>query len=50
MADDDISWLYCGIIYAYNLTHVLLLAPNEENGQTGGRAFCIGEGNTRILP
>ncbi|KAK2160771.1 hypothetical protein LSH36_127g11019 [Paralvinella palmiformis] len=40
-ADDDLPWLYCGILYAYNVTHVMLFAPNVNNNNQGGRAFCI---------
>jgi len=41
-ADDDLEWLYCGIIYAYNVTHVNLFAPRSNGRGEGGRAFCIG--------
>ncbi|KAK2141420.1 hypothetical protein LSH36_1104g00007 [Paralvinella palmiformis] len=40
-ADDDLEWLYCGIIYAYNVTHVNLFAPRSNGRGEGGRAFCI---------
>ena len=41
-ADDDAAWLYCGVLYTYNVTHVQLFAPKRDTGNDGGRAFCIG--------
>ena len=45
-ADDDLPWLYCGILYAYDVTHIFLLAPNNKTDYSGGRAFCVGEEST----
>ena len=42
-AGDDLPWLYCGILYNYDVTHVVLYAPRiGDYNMTTGRAFCIG--------
>ncbi|KAK2160769.1 hypothetical protein LSH36_127g10011 [Paralvinella palmiformis] len=41
-AGDDLPWLYCGILYNYDVTHVVLYAPRiGDYNMTTGRAFCI---------
>ncbi|KAK2160765.1 hypothetical protein LSH36_127g10002 [Paralvinella palmiformis] len=40
-ADDDIPWLYCGLLYTYNISHVRLFAPKKNTQYKGGRAFCM---------
>jgi len=42
-ADDDLHWLYCGILYIYDVDYVYLFAPVQSNANTTmGKAFCIG--------
>ena len=48
-ADDDLPWLYCGIIYNYNETHEVLNAPHENNQFSSGRAFCLGKNKIKFL-
>ena len=42
-ADDDYPWLYCGILYIYDVSSVYLFAPVRSNDfNDTGKAFCIG--------
>ena len=47
-ADDDLPWLYCGIIYNYNETHVVLNAPHNNNQFSSGRAFCLAKNKIKF--
>jgi len=48
-ADDDLAWTYCGLLYLYDHINVYLASPNKNNGQDGGRAFCIGMTNNLFV-
>ena len=41
--DDDVSGLYCGLLYVYDDHTVYLHAPNVNRGSTDGRIFCSGD-------
>ena len=42
-SDDDSGDAYGGVVYAYNITHVHLFAPANNNGRTpNGRIILTG--------
>ena len=49
-ADDDLPWLYCGILYAYDVSQVYLSVPVMSNSNyTIGKAFCIGRKDSFVF-
>jgi hypothetical protein len=44
-SDDDYGKTYGGIVYLYNETHVILVAPNKSNNQNAGVIINTGEAN-----
>ncbi|XP_045159131.2 uncharacterized protein LOC123524740 [Mercenaria mercenaria] len=48
-SDDDYGEVYGGIVYLYNETHVILVAPTKSNNQDAGVVVNTGSANFRRI-